>query len=134
MINCESKQQVTGAIKVISVPSAFQTTDATPTTFLSIPVSQQQAIGIFVYANIYTTNFANAEFQIISSSFRRATGGNVIRTTTIPSVDINGDYVGGNPAITLVANISTQSIDIIGTGKAATTINWIIEYKTLSNI
>lgn len=107
------------------------TADATPTVLYSFPVSQAQCVKARVQYTAYKTDFTLAASGDLFSTFARATGANLVRTsgTGTGGLDgiVQGNFPNAEPKPDLVANTSTNSIDVTVTGKAATNITWQIK-------
>lgn len=105
-----------------------QTTDATATTIFSVPMPASSSCFVnisFACSNAaFTTGLAQTP---ITGYFLRSAAGNVVSAGTTVAVGLNISLAVNPPVLTMVANTSTQSIDIKVTGQAATTYNWHVE-------
>lgn len=121
----------------VRVPESVTTTDATPTVMYSIPLGVQRASFVQAQLIAIKSDFSAAQAIFLQSAFRRMTGGNVIKATPTNNSGFqasNGDFTGIAPKIDLVANTSTQTIDLVVTGKAATTIKWQVVLLSVQNL
>jgi len=122
-----------------TIPDGVQTTGNTPTVAFSVSIAENSAVYVmckFVYS---TTTKSNAGWAVAEAAFRRPTGGNVTRSSgsggaSAAQQRAQTDFTGALPTVDIVANTSTQTADIVITGKAATTIDWIFENVSLRNI
>lgn len=121
-----------GSAKLIGVTNAtplaqtveyggyLQTTNATPTTILSIATSTDTAYSVQFRAAIYGTTSNNTALR--GGLFK---GKNVTGTLTVSSISSStsiSDFGFFAPAITV--STSGLNITVLATGIAATTINW----------
>jgi len=132
-------QRNTTTQRNVRVFDAVTTTNATPTVAASVPLGQGKGSFFQAFACAIKSDFSALQALHVQAGFRRASGGNVTRATSnggtgLPYLSSSGDFSGSSPTIDLVANTSTQTIDIVVTGKAATTINWHIESESLQNL
>lgn len=121
----------------IRVLDRVQTTDATPTVAYAIPLGQGRVSFIQAKVIAVQSDFSHAQSLDIQAGFRRASGGNVTKSTPANNRGFlvsNGDFSGTAPDIDIVANTGAQTIDIRITGKSATTINWYIELLSIQNL
>ncbi len=121
----------------IRVIDSVTTTDATPTVIYSVPLGQGRASFIQAKAVAIRSDFGAMQALDIQAGFRRATGGNVTKATTGSNKGFeisNGDFTALEPSINLIANTSSQTIDVQVTGKSANTIKWYIELLSIQNI
>ena len=122
----------------IEIPDGYTTTDATTTTAFSISVSTNRVFYIQVRFLYNISDYSAAGLMVLEGTFRRASG-NIVRASQNsgiipPIIKSSGDFTGQQPSCDLVANTSTNAIDIKITGKASTTINWQFEIITIRNI
>jgi hypothetical protein len=121
----------------IRVLDRVQTTDATPTVAYSIPLGQGRVSFIQAKVIAVQSDFSHAQSLDIQAGFRRASGGNVTKSTPANNRGFlisSGDFTGTSPDIDIVANTGNQTIDVQITGKAATTINWYLELLSIQNL
>ncbi len=121
----------------VRIVDKVQTTNATPAIAYSVPLGQGRASFIQAKAIAVQSDFSHTQSLDIQAGFRRASGGNVTKSTPANNRGFlisSGDFSGASPDIDIVANTGTQSIDVTVTGKAATTINWYIELLSIQNI
>lgn len=98
------------------------TTDATATIIHAVPVAELQAVAITVrLCGMKSDATASYGSQGLSEA-RRAAAGNVTIVGT--SVTTAREDSVGTPAISFVANATTQTVDIKCTGIAAETWYW----------
>ncbi len=130
-------QNSTTTRRNIRVIDVVTTTDATPTVAYAVPLGEQRASFIQAKCIALQSNFGAAQSIDIQAGFRRASGGNVIKSTPANNKGFevsNGDFSGASPSIDIVANTGNQTIDVQVTGKAATTIKWYIELLSIQNL
>jgi len=108
------------------------TTDATATTVLSIPIAQLEGAHVVVEGFFMQDDATEGGRSEITSSFRRATAGNVTECGSPTAVAVEDS--AGSPVCTLVANTSTQAVDVKVTGVASTNLTWVVDvfYKKIS--
>lgn len=113
------------------------TSNATPVTLGSIEVAEGQQVSVEVDIQVTKTDFSNYGGQKLIASFARAVSGNVTRTSAsdLAAVDTLSEHNFASPvAVALVANPSTQKIDIVATPLAATNLKFgvtgLVKYGT----
>lgn len=106
------------------------TTDAIPTVLYSYPVSTSQCVKARVQYTAYKTDFSLGASGDLFSTFIRASG-NISRASGSGTGGLDGTVQGNfpnaEPKPDLVANTSTNAIDVTVTGKASTNITWQIK-------
>lgn len=115
------------------VDTAFtSTTNATATTILSIPVALLSMVNVTARVCGLRSDATEAIRAIVNSGFRRAGAGNVTEIGADTAVASTEDSAG-TPTITLVANTTTQAVDVVVTGEASKTIHWeaVVEYQRI---
>lgn len=117
----------------IRVADKVVTTDATPATAYSIPLGENRVTSLTVTITAVNSTFTASQRTTSSTSFYRATGGNVTRAAAVLTQS-SGNFAGAQPLLDIAANTGTQSIDVKVTGKAATTISWYILIESLQNL
>lgn len=130
-------QNSTTTRRNVRVLERVQTTNATPAVAYSVPLGQGRASFIQAKAIAIQSDFSHSQSLDIQAGFRRASGGNVTKSTPANNRGFlisSGDFTGASPDIDLVANTSSQTIDVQITGKAATIINWYIELLSKQNL
>lgn len=113
----------------ILAEATVQTTDATPTQIVSIPIAESQAItvsGRIVALRSTATEAIGGSFE---GTFHRPTGGSV-QVVGVPIVNIV-DNSSGLPFFQLVADTVNEAISLRCVGEAAKTINWHITYNAV---
>lgn len=138
MSTFEISQDSLSVRRRIRVPEIFQTTNAVQQTAVQIDVPASTAWYIKVRAVAYQSDFSKSASYEEEACFRRASAGNVIRASanggvSKPILSALGDFII-LPDLDVVANTSSQTIDIKVTGIASTTINWIFDIQTLRNL
>ncbi len=134
------RTQISGTTRKRStVPDSIQTTNATQATAFSFVLPEGTAIYVRVAAVVVSDTVSNAGYIVEEAVFRRPVGGNITRSTgvggaTLPLIRALNDFTGGAPTMDIVANTSTQSVEIKVTGKASTTLNWYFERQTLRKL
>lgn len=107
------------------------TTDATPKTILSIPIGEEKVAYLEAYATTYELTAMNPGAAAKAEAlFIRRSGGNVLRATAPKLTPIVTTFTAPQPAIDLVANTATQSVDVVVTGKAGVALRWYVEVST----
>lgn len=123
----------------IRVFDKVTTTDATLLVAGSVNLGEGRASFFQVKIFAVQSNFGALQAINVQAGFRRPTGGNVARATSsggsgLPYLASSGDFSGIAPTVDLVANTTTQTIDIVVKGKASTTINWYFESLSIQNL
>lgn len=112
--------------------TATTTTDATATTVFSFKVGASKHVLITALVLVRKSDYSLSSSQNLTVGFLRGSG-NVSRQGSIIS-NIISNFPVLKPTVDLQANTSTQSIDVVVTGLAATTLVWIghidIAYNT----
>lgn len=113
-----------------------QTTNATPTVVLSVPIGMNSSADIKVEFSVLNSAYSNGAFGEARVLMRRASG-NVARATgngglLSAAVNVIGDFLVV-PGVDIVANTSTQTADITFTGLAGTTLNWVFSVNVKRN-
>lgn len=115
----------------IVITATGSTADATPTVVYSYPVGQAKCVKVRVEYTAYKTDFTLGASGDLFSTFIRATGGSIVRSSGSGTGGLDGTVQGNfpnaEPRPDLVANTSTNSIDVTLTGKASTNITWQIK-------
>jgi len=118
--------------KEVVVIDPVQTTNATPLVAYSIPVKQNRAITVKASFVASVSDFSNCASGDGTATFRRQTG-NLARTNITTAgllLNILGDFLLSQPTVDLVANTTTQAVDVTVTGKLGLTVNWNIEIES----
>lgn len=115
------------------------TTDDVPTLAGSVVLGEGKASYFEVKAFCTSSGLAELQAMDVQAGFRRPVGGNVTRATSnngtgLPYLASSGDFSGKAPTIDLIANTTSQTIDIMVTGKSATTINWYFKSLSVQNL
>lgn len=115
------------------------TANATPLVAGSVLLGSGRASFFQIKAFAVKSDISALQALNAQAGFRRPSGGNITRATTIngnslPYLESSGDFGSKSPTIDLVANTSTQAIDIVVTGLAATTIKWYITSLSIQNL
>jgi len=101
-----------------------QTVDDTPTTVLSIPISEEKVVYAAGLIMCFTLTLSAGAIARAETAFVRRAGANITRSAA-PRLDlIRSTFGNPQPALDLVATIGTQSIDVVVTGKAGQTLRW----------
>lgn len=103
-----------------------QTTDATTTDIMSIPVAQNEAIVVNVKVIAAISDYSAAIGGTVIHTFRRATG-NV--TAVGGETDTTSEDSAGTPTVNCVADTTNQTVDVRVTGVAAETWNWEVQVE-----
>lgn len=132
-------QNTTTTRRNLRVFDKLTTTDATPTVAGSVSLGSGKASYFEVKAFAVQSDFSALQALDVQAGFRRPVGGNVVRATSVggsglPYIASSGDFGNKAPTIDLVANTSTQTIDIVVTGKAETTIHWHFKALSIQNL
>lgn len=114
--------------------NAIQTTDATPTDIVAIPLAVGEMASLEARINAFRSDYTEALIARVFTGARRPTAGNV---TIIGSVlDIQEDSAGA-PTVAVVADIVNQELTIQFTGEVGKTYNCVASYeyhKTLTEV
>lgn len=113
--------------------SSVQTTDNTPTTIISLALSEGQMVTIWARINGFQSDFSDATSSTVVVGARRATGGN-ITMISVPIIDIL--HSDTNTNVTASVDTGTQTLLIQVTGVTAQTWNWAATFnyqKVLTN-
>lgn len=117
-----------GFLETIISVDEFTTTDATPIVAYSYPIAQSQCVKVKIEYTAYKSDFSLASSGELFSTFVRASAGNIVRSSGSGTGGLDGttqgNFTNAQPKPDLVANTSTQNIDVTPTGKASTTIKW----------
>jgi len=111
------------------------TTDNTATTVTSINVAVEQTYRVLVEATARNSDGSiNASFYT-RGSFYRNTGGNVTALSNQVNAPGTDATAASTIEVTLVANTSTQAIDVKVTGQTSQTIKWTVNvaYEKVSH-
>lgn len=109
------------------------TTDATPLVIYSHPVEVLSGVNISVSVVGLKSDATEMIRAIVNSGFRRQAAGNVTEVGADTAIASDEDSAG-TPTVTLIANTSSQTVDVTLTGEAAKTIRWevVVEYLHVS--
>lgn len=116
--------------KNVYIIDPISTTDGTQTVAYSIPIGVNQAG--YVIANFVANNstYGAVIGGNVQAVFARASG-NVSRTSSTTASGLMASIVSSflvtQPSVDIVANTSTQNVEIMITGIASTTIKWQLE-------
>lgn len=115
----------------VEITATGSTTDATPSVVYSYPVVEAKCIKCRVEYTAYKTDFTLGSSGDLFSTFIRATGGSIVRSSGSGTGGLDGivqgNFPNAEPKPDLVANTSTNNIDVTLTGKVATSITWQIK-------
>lgn len=103
----------------------LQTTDATPTALVTIPLVEGEMITINATINGFQSDFTDACGATCSMTCYRPTGGNVTQVGE-ELINVNSTSTA---VITADVNVGTQSMVIYATGVAAETWNWVSTHQ-----
>lgn len=107
------------------------TTDATPTVLYSYPVSASSCVKARVQYTAYKTDYTLGASGDLFSTFARTSNGNIVRVSGAGTGGLDGmvqgNFDNAEPKPDLVANTSTNMIDVTVTGKAGINITWKIK-------
>lgn len=119
--------------KNVIVVDPYQTTSGTQGTAYSIPIATNQAAQVVVNFTASTSTFSSVVGGSATAVFARASG-DMARTSSTTATglltQLLGNFTLAQPSIDIVANTSTQAIDVKLTGQAGVTINWHLEITT----
>lgn len=135
----EQVQQTATSIRRQKFPEVFETVGGTPVVLFSLPVADSSVLGVSVKAITYRDDFTSTAMSAAEATFRRTSGGNVVRATglggaTSALLRSVGDFLSPQPSIDLIANTATNAVDIRATGRAGMTLKWVLEITTLRNL
>lgn len=106
----------------------LQTTNATPTPIISIPIAVDEMVTLTVICNGFVSNFVNClGGQLIATAYR-PTAGNVTLVGAATG-SINYTDLVDTTDITIAVNVGTQSLNVLCTGVAGQTFNWVATYS-----
>lgn len=105
-----------------------QTTDATPTVLMSFPIDILKGAYIEVFLMVIEQTFSAGAVANVQCLFARIQG-NLVRVTVPTGNVVTTTFTAPQPALDLVANTTTNSIDLIGTGKVGMTLRWYVETR-----
>jgi len=96
-------QNTTTTRRNIRVFDSVQTTSTTPKLAGSVPLGEGRASYFEVKAIAVQSNFGALQCLDVQAGFRRATGGNITRATTLngaglPYIATSGDFSGVSPS------------------------------------
>lgn len=105
------------------------TDDNTATVVYKIPVDENEAVRVLATTIAQRSTGAEAIRSDQTHAFRREADGNVTAISTATSVTVNDS--NGTPTLTLVANTSDQTVDVVVTGETSKEFNWnvYVEYQ-----
>jgi hypothetical protein len=108
------------------------TTDDTPTIAYQVPLLPVGSVfGKYRAIAALPDKTKMIAFDAIVG-FRRTVAGDVIRLSA-PMINRITDWSGVKPDIDIVANVGTETMDLVLTGRPATTINWTVEGESLQS-
>ena len=109
----------------------IETTNATATVILSIPVAVGDAVLIMGSIIGKKSDTTAAIMQQINGGARRQSAGNVtlVGTPAVTGATMVQEDSGGTPAVTYVANTTDQALEIKVAGIAAETWSWEGNFK-----
>ena len=116
------------AAKWVTAQADLQTTDATPTNIISIPVAAQEMVTISVFCNGFTSDFATCLGGNLVATAYRPTASNVA-IVGAPSGTVNYTNLGNGNNITIAVDTGAQTLNVICTGVAASTYIWVATYN-----
>jgi hypothetical protein len=123
--------QLLQALKLIAgqLSSTTTTTDASNTVAHSVAVAQNEVWAVEATVVGRKTSGADRIMAVVKGLFYR-NGANVTQqgSTSVPFEEQSDATWGG---VDLIANTSSQSVDVQVTGKAATTINWKVSVRAI---
>ena len=103
-------------------------TDGNAATIVSkVPVAELEGVLVRVSGLAVRTNGSEILRSDVKASFRRAAAGNVTLGGAATTVAANDS--SGTPTITIVANATDQTADIVVTGEAAKEFVWDLDIK-----
>lgn len=113
--------------------TGVQTTDATPTDLISLPIGEGEMIVLEARIGGFQSDFSDGIGSFVYVAARRAVAGNVT-LIGIPVIDILES--DANTDVTVVADTVGQNLKVQVTGVAAQTWNWVSTHsyhKVLTN-
>ena len=105
------------------------TTDATPKTVYAVPLAAGEMAGVKAFANGKKADLSAAAGANLTGWFRRAAAGNVTLVGVLQGA-VQEDSAG-SPSVTLSANTTTQTVDVVVTGIAAETWKWEVVVESM---
>lgn len=104
-----------------------ETDGNTPTVVYSIPLAEYKVAYVTVFAAALLNDFSSGAVGEVTRLFGRA-GGNVIAVGAPQTQVVVTTFSNPQPQIQLVANTSTQAIDVVVTGKAGLILRWWLDF------
>lgn len=129
-----SLTRVNGSATVLHDLAVVQTTDATPTTVASLPVPASGCVTVTVIPQGVQSDGSNGFEQGPTTNSARRNGAAAPTLSQGASgsisVTLENTYAITRPSFAFV--ISGNNLLLQVTGKAATTINWAVEYRAVT--
>lgn len=129
-----SLTRVNGTATVLHDLAVVQTTDATPATVASLPVPASGCVTVTVIPQGIQSDGSNGFEQgpTTNSARRSGAGAPTLSQGATGSISVTLENTFAIPRPTLTFAISGNNLTIVVTGKAATTINWAVEYRAVT--
>lgn len=126
--------RVNGSATVTHDLVVAQTTDATPTTIATLPVPASGCVTLTVLPQGIQSDGSNGFEQAPTTNSARRNGAAAPTLSQGASGSISAtlENTFAIPRPTLTFVISGNNLTIVVTGKAATTINWAVEYRAVT--
>lgn len=105
-----------------------ETTDNVAKVIASFPIDVQKIAYIEIFLVVIEQTFSAGAAVQGSALFGRVAG-NLIRITNPTGSVIATTFTAPQPFLDVVANTTTQSIDVVITGKTGMTLRWFLETK-----
>jgi len=107
-----------------TIQKAVQTTDATPTNILSIPLANHLMVSVKALINGFQDDYSDSVGGEILVTAYRAAAGNIILVGA-PIINVNYSNPVDTSDIDAVINVGTESLEIQVIGVAAQNWNWV---------
>ena len=95
----------------------FQTDDATPVLARAFPIGVEKVARVDIMAECHALDMSAGAAADFIAMFARRTGANLVKFAQRTELIVT-TFAAPQPALTINANASTQSIEIVLTGKA----------------
>lgn len=112
--------------------ATVQTTDATATEIVSIPLDSGQTVTVGGRCSALSSGGNEACGGDFIGVFHRPPSASPIQKVGENIINWNDNFSGSSPIISLVADTGAQAISIRANGEAAKTINWHIVYNSVA--
>lgn len=113
--------------------AAVQTSDATPTAIITIPLTNSLMVSIKALVNGFQSTYADCVGgEIMVTAYRKAAGDIILVGS--PIINVNYTNLTDTSDVDAVIDVGTESIIIKVIGVAATTWNWVASYNYMYTV